>query len=594
MSKILSNRENVNQNDQWDLEAFYSSDDKWLEEFNKLEDLAKNVIQYKGRLSESAETLFNCLKELDNFSRVAERVYVYAHLKNDQDTSNSFYAGREDETKSLISRLSGEISFVVPEILMTDDSKINEFLKDEKLKHYKFKLDEILRMKPHTLSESEERLLAMTTEPLNGASNIFMVMNNSDVKFPVIKDEDGKDAMVTHGRYISFLTSQSREVRKNAFESYHQIYKDYNNSYASMLGNHIKGNIFKTKARNYKSSIEHFLNYDNVPVSVYDNLLKAVHNYLPALHKYMKLRKKILDVDQLHLYDVYVPLIKDFDKKFTIDEAKEIILKSLSPLGDEYINIVKKGIDDRWIDKYENKGKRSGAFCYAPNNQTTPHVMLNHTNKLRDVYTLMHELGHAIHDLYAYKQKNLLFHPVLPLAETASIFGEMILSKKLMKDADADEKQNILIHNLDHYYASILRQTYFVIFEEFAHEKIKNGITKKELDKKYYELLQEQFGDMIIPDLFKHEWNYIPHIHNTPFYCYAYAWGNLLVLALYAEYEKNPEFKEQIKNILKAGASKDTLEILKDANIDPTNKEFWQNGFNIIKEEIEELKKLVK
>ncbi len=377
-----------------------------------------------------------------------------------------------------------------------------------------------------------------------------------------------------------------------------KTYKENSNTLHEIYKNIVLAwNNENQKIRKYEDPITPRNVANNLKNEVVQTMLTVIKENTHLFKEYFKIKKEFLEKKgkphSFSRFHVYAPYEEGL-KEYPYEESKKICLETFKEFDEEFYAYAKKIFDDKHVHSHPTKGKRSGAFCYDVNNETTPYIMLNHTNKTRDLFTMMHELGHGVHDFYTNKNPNSLRHPVLPLAETASTLAEVILLKKMLNTNNEEEKASLLIHSLDQYYATIMRQAYFVIFEEKAHTKIMNGATKKELEEEYYSLLKEQFGEMEIPDLFKQEWNYVPHIHHTPFYCYAYSWGKLLVLALYAEYEKNPGFKEKIKNILRAGATKDTLEIIRDANMEPEKKEFWEAGFEIIKKELQKLKELTK
>lgn len=580
--------------DVWNLDDLFGNrDEKQIE--NNIIILKNKIVEKKQLLTNKdvpAHTVLELIKlseELDiDFSRIGAYYELRSHIDINDEEANA----KLDYYRQLSADIDNETMFFDLWFIKLADEQAQKYVSDPILSEYKQYLKDLIKMKPYTKSEEIEQILNLKNMTGRGAfSNIYDVLTAS-FNYELLDEKD-----LTQEDITSKYSDPDPKIREEAYKAILKVYKDNSLTLSELYKNIVLDwNNEKIKIRKYKNAI-HSRNMSNdLTQEVVQTMITTIREHAYLFQEYFKLKQEFLDKkEQPHphsRFHIYAPY--KLEKEYEYEESKKIVLETFKEFDEEFYTYAKKIIDEKHIHSHPQKGKRSGAFCYAPNTQTTPYVMLNHTNKLRDLFTMMHELGHGIHDIYTYDQPDLIHHPVLPLAETASIFAETILSKKLLQTNKEDEKAAMLIYTLDHYYASILRQTYFIIFEEIAHKKIMAGATKKELDDEYYNLLKEQFSDMEIPDMFKHEWNYIPHIHHTPFYCYAYSWGNLLVLALYAEYEKNPEFKEKIKNILKAGASKDTLEILQDAGIDPTKKEFWEAGFKIIKDELEELRKITK
>ena len=518
------------------------------------------------------------------------RVASYYALRSHVDVNDEEASAKLDYYRQLGASISNEIMFFELWFISLDDNKANEYIKDPLLGVYSQHLKDLVKMKPHTKSEEVEQILNIKNITGRGAfSNIYDVLTSS-FKYELFDEKD-----LTQEEITAKYSDPSPEVREAAYKSVLSVYKENSLALSEIYKNIVLDwNNEKVKIRNYENAIHPRHMANDLTNDVVQTMISVIRENISLFQEYFKLKHSFLekkgfghDFSRFHVYAPY-----NASKEYSYSDCKKITLDTFKEFDEEFYVFAKKIFDENHIHSHPQKGKRGGAFCHAPNNKVTPYILLNHTNKLRDLFTMMHEVGHAIHDLYTFDIPNTLHHPVLPLAETASILAETILARKMIKTEDSEERASILMYNLDHYYASISRQTFFVLFEEFAHKKIVEGATKKDLDDEYYKLLKELFGEMDVPDLFKHEWNYIPHIHHTPFYCYAYSWGNLLVLALFAEYEKNPLFKEKIKDILKAGGSKDTLEILSNAGVDVTKKEFWEAGFNLIKEELEEFKKL--
>ncbi len=597
MVKTLPKRKDVKKEDQWNLEDFYKNDDEWLKDFKELSESYKKILKFKGKLSHSAETLANCIKELNEIERKTDNVYVYAFLKSDEDLSNSFYAGRLSQIKSLVAKISGEMSYIIPEIFKISNKTMDKFLKNDCIKPYSFFFEDILRLKPHILSEEEEKILALASEALGGAYNLFSTFNNGDLKFPIIKDETGEEVTITHGRYTSFLISNDRNVRKAAFENYYQVYKTYNNTFATMLENHIKSNVFKSSIRKFNSAIEHYLSDDNVPETVYDNLIKTVCNNLDALHKYMKLRKKVLGFDELHLYDVFVPLVNEYSRKFTFDEATEIVLKAIQPMGEEYVSIAKKAIEQRWIDKYENEGKNSGAYS-SGSYDSYPYILMNFSGNINDVFTYVHEMGHSIHSYFSKANQPYIYSRYKAfVAEVASTFNEALLTNYLMKNATSkEEKMFLLNQEIEKIRGTLYRQAMFADFEKKIYNEVERGnsLTSDSLCEMYRELNKKWFGDdVFIDEQINYEWARIPHLYYN-FYVYKYCIGISCATTLAEKVISGNKdiIPQYINNFLKAGSSNYPIEILKSAGVDISTPEPVEKTLKYFSKLVDELEKL--
>ncbi len=598
LTKTLPKRDEINKQDKWNIEDLYSNDELWLKDYNKIKEEISNIKKFKGRLHESAKVLSECIKEEERIKRLADKVFVYAHLKNDEDTTNNFYSGRFDMAYGLISKMTSEFAFIIPEILKIDKKTIKKFLESEELKPYSFKIKETIRLKPHMLSSEEEKLLALATEPLSGAQKIFTILNNGDMKFPTIEDEDGYEIQLTHGRYSNFIRSYDRRVRKDAFDNYMSVYKEYKNSLAAALTTHIKGSIFNSKARKYNSAIEHYLNYDNVDISIYNNLLNSVNNNLNALHKYMKLRKKVLEVDELHIYDIYAPLVKNFNKKYTFDEAKEEVIKSLSPLGNEYVSIVNKAIKDRWIDKYENVGKRSGAYS-SGSYDSFPYILLNFNGNINSMFTLAHEMGHSLHTYYSINNQPYTYADYkIFVAEVASLTNEALLYDYLMKKSDSSEEKLYLINQeLEKIRGTLFRQCMFAEFEKkiFEYAEEGNPLTADYFSEIYYKLNKRWFGDdIIIDEPIFYEWARIPHFYYN-FYVYKYCIGISCANTVAKKILEGESgaIDRYINNFLKAGGSNYPVEILKSTGVDISTPEPIDSTIKYFSDLVDEFENLI-
>src|SRR5699024_4604456 len=433
----------------------------------------------------------------DKLSERLGKLFTYAHMRYDQDTTNSKYQAMDSKAENILTIASSSMSYIVPEILAMDEEKLRGLLNEnEDLKLYEHVLDEINRQRPHVLNESEEALLAEASEPMSSASNTFSMLNNADLSFPTIKNEDGEDVELTHGRYIGFMESSDRDVRKSAFKAMYETYDEFINTFASTLTGTVKADNFNAKIRNYDSARQAALDSNNIPEQVYDNLVEAVNEKLPLLHRYMRLRKKALGLDELHMYDIYTPLVKNAEMHIPYEKAQQYVVDALAPLGEDYVSILKKGFESRWIDVDENKGKRSGAYSSGAYG-THPYILLNWQDKLNDLFTLAHELGHSLHSYYTHQSQPFRYgNYSIFVAEVASTTNEALLNDYMLKHVD-DEKQKLYLLNnyLEGFRGTVFRQTMFAEFEHEIHKRMQNGeaMTAESLTAIYYDLNQKYY-----------------------------------------------------------------------------------------------------
>lgn len=446
MAKTLPTRKDVPVEYTWRLEDIFATDEQWEQEFQQIQALLPKFSEYKGRLGESAQMLYEALQYRDHVFMRLGKLYAYAHMRHDEDTANSLYQGLETRAEGLYAEAGQATAFIVPEILAMDEDVLRTFLQQyEPLRLYAHELDEMNRQRPHVLSEKEEALLAQAAEVMNASSNTFGALNNADLRFPTITDENGEEVEVTHGRYIRFLESEDRRVRRDAFKAVYDTYRKYENTFASTLSGAVKRNNFFARVRNYRSAREAALSKNQIPETVYDNLIETIHRYLPLLHRYVQLRKRVLGLDELHMYDLYTPLVKQVDMKVTYEEAKDILLKGLTPLGDEYISIVKEGFDNRWVDVQETRGKRSGAYS-SGSYGTNPYILMNWQDNVNNLFTLAHEFGHSVHSYYTRKYQPYPYgNYSIFVAEVASTCNEALLNDYLLKTID-DEKKKLYLN----------------------------------------------------------------------------------------------------------------------------------------------------
>ncbi|SET15676.1 oligopeptidase F. Metallo peptidase. MEROPS family M03B [Oceanobacillus limi] len=597
-TKELPKRSEVPVEKTWRLEDIFETDEAWEKELQSLKNDIPKVSQFQGKLAESADTLYEMLKLQDEISERLGKLYTYSRMRYDQDTTNSFYQALNSKAENVLTLASSSMSFLVPEILAIDEGKLKRFLDEkEELKLYEHTLNEITRQRDHVLSEREEELLAEASEPMSTASKTFSMLNNADLTFPSVKNEDGEEVDLTHGRYIGFLESKDRSVREEAFKAMYSKYGEFKNTFASTLSGVVKTHNFNAKVRNYDSARQSALDNNNIPEQVYDNLVEAVNEKLPLLHRYAKLRKKVLGVDELHMYDMYTPLVQDVDMKIPYEKAQEYTLEALKPLGDEYVNIVKEGFENRWIDVEENKGKRSGAYSSGAYG-TNPYILMNWQDNVNNLFTLVHELGHSVHSYHTRKnQPHRYGNYSIFVAEVASTSNEAILNDYLLKNIDDEKKKlYILNHFLEGFRGTVFRQTMFAEFEHEIHKRAQDGeaLTADTLTEIYYNLNKKYFGDDVVSDEeIGLEWARIPHFYMN-YYVYQYATGYSAATALASKILDGEEGAvDRYLEFLKAGSSDYPIEVLKKAGVDMTSKQPILDALAVFEEKLEEMEKLL-
>ena len=596
--KKLPSRSEIKVEDTWKLEDIFASDDAWEKEFEEVKALIPQMEKFKGKLGESAQTLYDALQEQDELTMRVSKLYTYAHMRYDQDTTNSFYQGLNDRIKTLYTQIASALSYVTPEILSIEESKIKQYMAEHKeLKLYAHALDEITRERPHILSESEEALLAQASEVLGSSSNTFGMLNNADLEFPSIKDENGEEVEITHGRYIRFLESSDRRVREEAFKAVYETYGKFKNTFASTLSGTVKKDNFSARVRHYNSARHSALSTNNIPEEVYDNLVKTVNDNLHLLHRYIDLRKKVLGIEELHMYDLYTPLVKDVKMEVTYEEAKDYILKGLKPLGEDYLNVLKEGFENRWVDVHENKGKRSGAYSSGTYG-TNPYILMNWQDNVNNLFTLAHEFGHSVHSYYTRKTQPYPYGDYsIFVAEVASTCNEALLNDYLLKTID-DEKQRLYLlnHYLEGFRGTVFRQTMFAEFEHDVHVRAQNGepLTPELLTKLYYDLNKKYFGDnLVIDEELGLEWARIPHFYYN-YYVYQYATGFSAAAALSKQIlEEGNAAVERYVGFLKSGSSDYPIEVLKKAGVDMTTSQPIEEALAVFEEKLTEMERLL-
>ncbi len=570
----LPSRSEIDEKYKWNLSDIYKSEDLWEKDFEWVKGNIDGYKNFKGELGNSSESLFECLKFDDEIGIKLERLYLYAMLSKDSDMSVTKYQAMDERIKNLYAQVSAANSFIRPEILTIPEEKLLKFLDtNNELKVYRHLIEDLLRTKVHTLSQEQERILALSSEATQACYNAFSMFTNADLKFSPVKDTEGRTIEISHGRYYAAMYSKNRKFRQQAYKSYYQPYKDFVNTFAALFNGNIKANIFHAKARNYRSAREAALDKNNIPLSVYDNLVENTNKNLRPLQRWAVLKKKLLKLDELHPFDTYVTLFSIEEKKYTFEEGKEIIYEALKPLGGDYFNSLKTAFDKRWIDVYETHSKRSGAYSSGTTFGVHPYVLLNWTDLLNDVFTLAHEMGHNMHSYYTGLSQPFPYaNYTIFLAEVASTFNEALLLDHLIKKSvSKEEKLYLLEKYLNNITSTFYRQTMFAEFEMLVYDKSENGhaLTHEDLCRMYRELYQKYWGpNMVIDEEENYTWARIPHFYYN-FYVYQYATGFAASEALSEKVfaDGDPAVNKYL-NFLKAGSSDYSINILKAAGVD--------------------------
>lgn len=598
MAEKLKKREDVDIKETWSLSDIYESDEAWEKAFSEISSEISKYGEYEGKLGESAGMLYGCLAFDEKIGAAADKLYNYAFMKADQDTANTRYQEYLGKAAALWSNISSASAFISSEILEIDKERLDEFKKsDEAVRGFDRTLELIERRREHTRSAEIEALLADSVECTSAASDIFKMFNNADTRFEPIKNEKGELVEMSHGRYGMFMESSCREVRKAAFKSMYKPYIEHKNTLAAAFAGNVKRSVFYAKASHYNSSIEYHLSDANVPVSVYEKLIETVHRYLPVMYRYVALRKKMLGVDELHMYDVYTPIVPDAEIRVNFEEAVEMINKALAPMGDEYLSVLNEGFSSGWIDRCENEGKRSGAYCTSVHD-VHPYVLTTFKGNLDSVFTLIHEMGHALHSWFSDKNQTYTNSQYkIFVAEVASTCNEALLNKYLLNNAeDKMQRAYIINHFLDGFKGTLFRQTMFAEFEKITHEKLEAGdiLTAELLCGIYRGLNELYFGsEMIIDSEIDMEWARIPHFY-TPFYVYQYATGFSAAIALSEKLAAGEKSAlEDYMSFLKGGCTKDPIDLLADAGVDMKTSEPIESAMKVFERLVEELEKLL-
>lgn len=589
-------RSEISDEYKWSVKDLYSSDELWNNDYEKALKSTQEKSSFEGCVMDSADTLVDALSESEKDDYITERLYVYAFMRYYEDTSDGTYQQMSGKAQMLAVKMSEKYSFLVPEIMAADDDKVARFLDSDKIKPYRHLLCDMLAKKEHTCSQKEEKLLAMASQMADSPSDIFSKFNNADVKFGKVHDEHGDEKELTSAGFSVFMESRNRNVRKEAFYALYRQYKSYINTLAASYYGNVKQAVFFANARNYESTLQMYLSGSFIPESVYTNLIDTVNNNLDKMHDYVSLRKKTLGVDELHFYDIYAPLTSDYTVKVSYENAKETVLDALKILGDDYVSQVKKGYESGWVDVYENDGKRSGAFSWGAYG-THPYIFLNYTETLNDIFTLIHETGHAMHTYYSNETQPYTYAGYkIFVAEVASTCNEVILIDYLLKHSRSDEEKKYLYgHYLEQFKGTLFRQTMFAEFEMITHRMAQDGevLNAESLCGTYKKLNEKYFGkDMVIDEEIAYEWARIPHFY-TPFYVYQYATGFSAAVAIATKIiNGDKEVLHGYREFLKGGSSMHPIELLSLCKIDMSKPDVIQDALNVFGSLIEDLKKI--
>ena len=589
-------RSEISDEYKWSVKDLYSSDELWNNDYEKALKSTQEKSSFEGCVMDSADTLADALSESEKDDYITERLYVYAFMRYYEDTSDGTYQQMSGKAQMLAVKMSEKYSFLVPEIMAADDDKVARFLDSDKIKPYRHLLCDMLAKKEHTRSQKEEKLLAMASQMADSPSDIFSKFNNADVKFGKVHDEHGDEKELTSAGFSVFMESRDRNVRKEAFYALYRQYKSYINTLAASYYGNVKQAVFFANARNYESTLQMYLSGSFIPESVYTNLIDTVNNNLDKMHDYVSLRKKTLGVDELHFYDIYAPLTSDYTVKVSYENAKETVLDALKILGDDYVSQVKKGYESGWVDVYENDGKRSGAFSWGAYG-THPYIFLNYTETLNDIFTLIHETGHAMHTYYSNETQPYTYAGYkIFVAEVASTCNEVILIDYLLKHSRSDEEKKYLYgHYLEQFKGTLFRQTMFAEFEMITHRMAQDGevLNAESLCGTYKKLNEKYFGkDMVIDEEIAYEWARIPHFY-TPFYVYQYATGFSAAVAIATKIiNGDKEVLHGYREFLKGGSSMHPIELLSLCKIDMSKPDVIQDALNVFGSLIEDFKKI--
>lgn len=588
-------RKDIDKSLKWDTEKIYKTDEDFYKEVEEVKNLIEKTKAYKGKILQSADSLYDFLKTDEKLERKFSKLGVYASLKSDEDTRVAKYQEMSKIADNLFANLAQELSFITPEILSEDYEKVQTYIEEkEELKIYAHYFEDLFRNKDHTLGENEEKIIASFAKLSQNPQNTYMIFSNADLKFPKVKKGD-EEIQITDANFTNLELDSNRDFRKEVYEKYYSVYKQFENTAASLLDGEITANNTIAKLKKFDSARTMSLFANNIDEKVYDNLVEVIHDNIEIHRDYTSLRKKVLGLDDLGFYDIYLPLVEDYKKTYTFDQAKELILKALEPLGEDYIKKAREGFDDRWFDVMENEGKRSGGYS-SGSYDTEPYILLNYNDSLDSLFTTAHELGHSMHSYYTRKTQPYIYGDYsIFLAEIASTTNELLLLNYMIDHAkDEKEKAYLLNHYVNSFKSTVFRQTMFAEFELEANKLVENSmpVTAEKLNQIYHDLNVDYFGkDIEVDKYISTEWARIPHFYML-YYVFQYATGFSSAVSLSEKIlHGDKKDLEKYLNFLKAGKSKYPIEVLKDAGVDMTKKDSLQKAMDACKEKLEELKK---
>lgn len=596
--KTVKNREEMDLAFLWKIDDMYHDEKDWERDYAKAEKLGEAFTKFSGHLSADPETLFAAFRAKDELWQIVEKVYVYARMKKDEDTRVARYQAMSDKAQSLIAKTGARGAFFTPELLdLPEETLLGYLTSFEGLNLYGHVIKQILREKAHVLSHTEEKLLAQMSELTSASNDIFSMINNADIKFGSIIDEDGDTVEVTHGRYVRFMESKDRRVRKEAFEKLYQAFTAQKNTLATTYHYNTKTDVISARIRNYGSALESALSGDDVPTHVYDNLIDVVNQNLPLLHRYLQLKKKALGLDAVHMYDIYAPMAETEEKDIPYPKALELMEEGLAPLGEDYIKDMKQGLEKGWIDVYENVGKTSGAYSFG-SYDSMPYILLNYNGRLKDVFTIAHEMGHSMHSFYTRRTQPFVYggHSIFT-AEVASTVNENLLMHHLIKkETNPAQKLYLLNLHVEEFRATVFRQTMFAEFERLTHQAVEEGevLTADWLSDTYLALNRKYYGEQTIHDSeIAMEWSRIPHFYNA-FYVYKYATGYSAAVALANRILRGePGAQADYLEFLSSGEADDPIPLLKKAGVDMSSKEPIEQAMKAFEDLIIELEQMI-
>jgi oligoendopeptidase F len=591
-------RSEIAQEYTWNLESIFTANADWQRDYQAISARIPELEALKGKLAESGRALFEVLQARDEVFEQLEKLFVYASMRRDEDTTNSTYQGMYDQAMQLYVRATTAISFIEPEILALPQAKQDQFVEDyPQLRLYNHQLHDMSRNRPHVRSAEVEAILAAAGEITETPDSIFSMIDNADLKLPTLTDEEGKEVELTKGNYLTYIHSNDRRVRKEAFEGLHSTFLKQRNTIAATLAGQVKGALFHTRQRGFASTRERALFHNNIPVSVYDNLVTTVHESIPLLDRYMKLRKRMLHLDELHMYDLYVPIVEEVEEEINYEQARDTVITALAPLGENYVNILRRAFNERWIDVYETPGKRGGAYsggAYA----TQPFILLNYQNKRDSMFTLAHELGHSMHSFFTRNTQPFQYGDyTIFVAEVASTLNEGLLTQHLLKTtSDKAQRLAILNHSLEGLRGTLFRQTMFAEFEQTIHQMAQDGqpLTADALSKAYHDLNARYYGgETTIDELIDIEWARIPHFYYN-FYVYQYATGISAASALVQQIlsEGQPAVDRYL-NFLRSGSSEYSIDLLNKAGVDMNTPEPIRLALRLFDEHLTQMEELL-